>query len=119
MCHDSLLAKELAPEEVRKGDFVQLLYDVHEFLPFWALTDRYADVTLLRIQTLPCGEQTPLKVVAVCLPFIAVKTVERKHKTLDLRACRIARVSERYARLVFRHAKAGKAEKPVPVEKEE
>ena len=71
----STLAKTLAPEEIRRGDFVTLL-DVTYEVPsnFWD-----ADAVTLprdqpvRIRCMPERGGVPLKVQGVCLPFVLVK----------------------------------------------
>jgi hypothetical protein len=93
------LAKALAPEDIRRGDFVSLLNVTYE-LPsyFWD-----ADATTLprdepvRIRFVPeCGG-VPLRVKSVCLPFVLVKTPQGERCTLDVRRCRLARLDRRYA----------------------
>ena len=39
----------------------------------------------------------PMKVVEVCLPFVLVERATGRHRTLDVRRHKLARVSDRYA----------------------
>lgn len=104
---ESKVAKLLAPEEVRPGDYVAVMQVVYE-LPsfFWC-----ADTLLIphdkpvRLQLLPDDGGTPLKVRSVCLPFVLVKTSSEEYRTIDLRKCRLARLNRRHAKIAW---KAGK-----------
>jgi hypothetical protein len=95
----STLARTLAPEEIRPGDFVALLnvtYEVPSY--FWD-----ADATSLprdepvRIRCLPETGGVPLKVRGVCLPFVLVKAPRGERSTLDVRKCRLAKLDASYA----------------------
>ena len=96
----SSLAKALAPEEIRRGDFVTPLYVVSEW-PSWYWDDDDAlhpRDELVRIRSVPCDEATPLEVIDVCLPFVLVDTPQGEGKTLDVRRVRLARLDRRFAR---------------------
>lgn len=96
----STLAKALAPEEIRRGDFVTPLYVVSEW-PSWYWDDDDAlhpRDELVRIRSVPCDEATPLEVIDVCLPFVLVDTPQGEGKTLDVRRVRLARLDRRFAR---------------------
>lgn len=101
------LAKTLAPEDVRCGDFVTPLYVVSEW-PSWYWDDDDAlhpRDELVRIRSVPCDEATPLEVVSVCLPFVLVKTPEREGKVLDIRRMRLARLDHSFAKQARRELK--------------
>jgi hypothetical protein len=103
----STLAKPLAPEEVHPGDFVTVLYITYELPSFLWCADsfRIPHDEPVRLQFLPEDGGAPLKVRAVCLPFVLVKTSANQHRTLDLRKCRIARLDPEFAKTAW---KAGK-----------
>src|SRR5690349_4381542 len=96
------LARVLAPEDVRVGDFVAVLDELYE-LPSYCWRD---DVVLhprdelVRIRLMPTQENPPLKVKAVCLPFVLVKRPLGECHVLDLRRLRLARLDRRYGRAV-------------------
>lgn len=97
------LAKTLAPEEIARGDYVAVLWEMTEW-PSWfwrddALQPRGEPV---RICHLPAGELRPLRVRAACLPLVLVKTPEGEQRTLDVRKCRLARLDRAYGRLAWR-----------------
>lgn len=94
------LAKALAPEEIRRGDFVTPLYVVSEW-PSWYWDDDdtlHPRDELVRIRSTPCDEATPLEVIGVCLPFVLVETPQRDGKTLDVRRVRLARLDRTFAK---------------------
>jgi len=100
---ETTLAKALAPEEIRPGDFVSRLYEVFEFPTFlWCcdsmLTPRDQPV---RMRFVPFREPLPLKVKAVCLPFVLTAKPDGKQLTLDVRSSRLARLDPRYARVAW------------------
>jgi hypothetical protein len=91
---EASLARALAPEDVRAGDFVAVLYEVVEW-PSWFWC---GDSTLVprdepvRIATIPRDEPVPKKVRAVCLPFVLVRDPCGRESMLDVRRCRLARL---------------------------
>ena len=110
---NTALAKALAPEDVREGDFVSRLHVTAEIPSFlWN-----ADASMLpchepiRIQFLPRGAGIPLKVKSVCLPFVLVKLPGGKRRTLDLRECRLARLDRTYAAAAWKAYKKGRAKR--------
>jgi hypothetical protein len=108
----STLARALAPEDVRPGDYVALLHEICDYPSFYWC----ADSTLLppdqpvRIRFTPNDESIPLKVKSVCLPFVLVMMPWRGKRTLDLRKCRLARLDKRYAAAAWKVYK----KKPTP-----
>jgi hypothetical protein len=96
------VASPLAAEDLRRGDYVSILYEIVEYPSFfWS-----CDPQLLTpgepvaIRRLPSDCGTPLKVKAICLPFVFVKLPSGEHRTLDVRQHRLVRLSRSYARQV-------------------
>lgn len=88
------VAASVAPEDLRCGDYVAVLSVVHEYPSFFwcgdsGLLPREEPVRLQLMQ----DDGTPLKIKAICLPFVFVKDAHGKHRTLDIRLCRLARLS--------------------------
>jgi hypothetical protein len=101
---DSALAKPLAPEDVRCGDFVAVLHVICE-VPSYMWCDesfRLPHNELVRIQYIPEDSGQALKVKSVCLPFVSAKNSAGERKTLDLRKCRLARLDRRYAKTAWK-----------------
>jgi hypothetical protein len=93
------LARALAPEEICPGDDVVVLYEVCELPSYmWC-----GDAALLprdevvRIRITPTTEPLPLRVRAVCLPFVLVRQPCGRQHTLDVRRCRLARLNRGFA----------------------
>lgn len=107
MVHATTLAKALAPEDILVGDYVMVLQTVSE-LPscLWA-----ADAVTLsvdepvRIHYLPSPVGLPLRVDAVCLPFVLVKRAVGNGEILDIRQCRLARVDRQFAKSAWKTSK--------------
>ena len=95
----STLARALAPEDVRLGDYVALLDEIFELPSFWWYADSalHPREQLVRIRMIPTQENLPLKVKSVCLPFVLAKNPAGEKRTLDLRRCRLARLDREYA----------------------
>lgn len=110
------LAKSLAPEDIRRGDFLAVLDETWEY-PSWFWC---SDATLLpreepvRIRTLPRDDALPLEVHAACLPFVLVRDVHGRTRTLDVRRCRVARLDRRYAAAARKAAKRARGKRPQP-----
>jgi hypothetical protein len=101
---EASLAKALAPEEIRRGDFVAPLYVISEWPSWmWCCDDSLRPrEELVRMCTVPCEEMQPLKVREVCLPFVLAKGPDGAHRTLDVRKCRLGRLDEKFARAAWR-----------------
>ena len=109
----SALAKPLAPEDVRPGDFVAVLQVICE-LPsfFWAADASMVPVDQpIRIPFVPPSSGLALRVKSVCLPFVLVKSARGSQRTLDLRQCRIARLDPKYAATTWKAYKRSRARK--------
>lgn len=115
------VARPLAPEEIRRGQFVCLLAEVDEYLPCIYLHEEpgLRKVELLRVQSLPCGEAQPLEVVAVCLPFVLAAKPDGEARTFDVRRHRLARVTAEFAEAAFRLARAKRKREKRAAEKED
>jgi hypothetical protein len=94
------LARALAPEEIRPGDHLAVLYEIVE-IPSWYWCDDSALVNredVVRIRYVPREDAVPLKVRAVCLPFVLAKHPRDGERTLDVRRCRLAKIDPNYAK---------------------
>jgi hypothetical protein len=100
MDQESEISKVIAPEDLRKGDFVC----VHGIVLEWLRCadsefgrDRRGSATFL-----PFEDAEPRRVVSVCLPFVLVKDAAGKHSTMDIRRTVLARLSHRFGRKAFK-----------------
>lgn len=101
------LARALAPEDIRPGYYVGILYVVGEYVPWLAIEEGgWRRVEPMRIQLLPRFGDHPMKVLDVCLPYVLVKDTDGDCRTLDVRRYRLARVTRRFARTAFERVRA-------------
>ena len=103
--HDTHLAKCLAAEDIRCGDMVAILDTTYEYPSFlWhAEPHQLPPTETIRIRFL--GDEhpgRPLKVKAICLPYVFVKQPDNRHITLDTRRCRLVRLSDAYAKRAWK-----------------
>jgi len=98
------VARSLAAEDLRCGDFVSVLYEILEYPSFYWTCDSQLlpPDELVRLECRSSDGGTPLKVKAICLPFVFVKKPCGEHRTLDLRQHRLVRLSRDYARPVWK-----------------
>ena len=101
---DSYVSRSLPPEDLCRGDFVAILQEIAEWPSFFW----HCDAQLLpphepvRIASRGSDGGTPLKVKAICLPFVFVKKPCGQHRLLDVRQHRLVRLNEQYARAVWK-----------------
>lgn len=100
----SELSRTLAAEDVRRGDYVSLLHEIVELPSYYWSCDAWThppeELVRLRWRTADCG--LPLKVKAVCLPFVFVKKPCGEHRTLDVRHHALVRLTRTYGRAVWK-----------------
>jgi hypothetical protein len=101
------LAKALAPEEVRPGDYVTPLYTVAEVPSFWWYADAWnlPPDEPVRLRFTSTCDGTPLRVKSVCLPFVLAKQPSGIAVTIDLRRCQLARLDPAYAKQAWKSLK--------------
>lgn len=107
---NSTIAAMVAPEDLRRGDFVAILSEVVELPSFlWTETLSCERDALVRIRYLPTDDRTPLKVKAICLPFVFVKQSSGQFKTLDIRLASLVRLEKGYAKGVWKSLRTPRA----------
>lgn len=98
------VAKRLHPEDICVGDDIALSEVAYQYLSFhWC----GADATILpperpvRVTFLPPhGDNQPLKIKSVCLPFVLCETVNGKHKLYDVRQIQFVKLDSDFAQKV-------------------
>ena len=93
----------LAPEDLRPGQDVAILSETHE-CPTWLwcgvdMPGLRAD-EFVRLQSVGRGGGRPLRVKAVCLPFVLLTKSDGKSRTLDVRRVHLVKLDRAYAKLV-------------------
>jgi hypothetical protein len=103
----SSIAATVAPEDLRCGDFVAVLSEIIELPSFlWSDTLPSARSELVRLRRLPTEDRVPLKVKAICLPFIFVKSPGAQFQTIDVRLANLVRLERSYAKKVWKSLRA-------------
>ncbi len=98
------VGRPVAPEDLRCGDFVSVLSEIAEYPSFlWNQDSQLlAPNEPVRVQWRPDDAGLPLKVKAICLPFVFAKAPAGHRRLLDVRQCRLVRLSSGYARSVWK-----------------
>lgn len=101
---DGLVSRSLAAEDLAQGDYVGILSEIVEWPSFFWHCDAQLlpPGELVRLQCRTSDGGTPLKVKAICLPFVFVKSPAGEHRILDVRRHRLVRLSSDYAGLVWK-----------------
>jgi hypothetical protein len=96
------VARPVAPEDLRAGDYVCMLTYTVQFIPCASQDDvRWDKVRVVGVDVLPL-DITPRRVVSACLPYLLVKCPAGGHETLDTRRVRLARVTPRFGAKAFK-----------------
>jgi hypothetical protein len=86
------VARPVAPEDIRNGEFIAVLEVIAERVPgCWCDVDAFQPLKARRFVRLP-------QVLGVCLPFVFVRQHDGDLRTLDVRRLRFARLEKAYAR---------------------
>jgi hypothetical protein len=101
---ESPVARSLAPEDLSCGDCVAILHEIVEWPSFFWSCDAQLlpPDELVRLAVRSSEGGTPLKVKAICLPFVFVKRPCGTHRTLDVRQHRLVRLAPEYAASVWK-----------------
>jgi hypothetical protein len=99
---ESLVATVVAPEDLRGGDFVAVLAEIVELPTFLWNETLCGQGEMVRIRRLPTEERVPLKVKAICLPFVFVKQPNGRFQTIDVRLASLVRLERNYAKRVWK-----------------
>jgi hypothetical protein len=103
------LAQCVAGEDLELGEFISILTTTTEFLShLWDRCDRtLAPEDVVRVRYIPHRAGHPLKIVAICLPFVYVQDVNKKVEVLDLRLTQVVRLNRDCAKEVWKLTKSG------------
>jgi hypothetical protein len=101
---DTTTAATIAGEDIACGDYVSSLTEIASFPSF--LWDSCGAVLspheLVRLQIIPTGAGQPLKVIAICLPFVYAKRPNGELATLDTRRVQLVRLNRKCAKAVWK-----------------
>ena len=102
------LAATVLNEDINSGDFVALLnecVDVPSYLWDTCATS-LAPHEMVRLKLMPEEAGRPLKVIAVCLPFVYAKSPSGRFETLDTRRMQLVRLNRRCAKVLWKQMRA-------------
>lgn len=97
-------AATVAGEDLARGDYVSFLNETVD-LPsfFWdGCGAGLSPHELVRLKLIPCDAGQPLKVIAVCLPFVYAKAPRGETATIDTRRTQLVRLDRRCAKVVWK-----------------
>jgi len=98
------LAARVHGEDINRGDFLALLsqtVDVPSY--FWDCSGLTLDPQeMVRLRLIPGDAGLPMKVVAVCLPFVYAKTPFGAVQTIDTRCMDLVRLDRHCAKQVWK-----------------
>jgi hypothetical protein len=101
--HSTSLAASVAPEDLKCGEYVAVLNEIVELPSFiWLDTVPSERDKMVRIRCIPDGSGVPLKVKAICLPFLFTKSPSGQFETIDVRRAQLVRLNEGYAKTVWK-----------------
>ena len=103
-------AATVAGEDLACGDYVSVLNETVD-LPSYLWDGCGATLPpheLVRLNVIPDEAGRPLKVIAICLPFVYATAPSGRVATLDPRRTRLVRLDPRCAKTVWKEMKPGK-----------
>ena len=106
---ESTAAATVAGEDLACGDYVSLLNETVDFPSFlWdACGASLSPHELVRLRLIPENTGQPLKVIAICLPFVYAKTPRGEVATLDTRRAQLVRLDRKCAKLIWKEIRSG------------
>ncbi len=103
------LARPLAPEDIVPGLYVVALTEVTEirFRSSRCSSEPWEEkIGYLRMESAPCPVEAPSKVLAVCLPFVVLRSANGGRRTIDVRTMRLAQVSKQFVKALKQPGRA-------------
>jgi hypothetical protein len=91
-------------EDLASGDYVSLLNEIVEFPSFmWdSCGSSLSPYELVRLRVIPAGAGQPLRVIAICLPFVYAKTPSGEMATIDVRRTQLVRLDRKCAKAIWK-----------------
>ncbi len=95
-------SQSVGPEDVRVGDYLTTTRVTVEFLPDVCDPYRGRTVEPMRCDIMPWCAGTPMRVEAVCVPFVYVRTPSGDREAIDLRRYSVVRLAPTYGQKAFK-----------------
>lgn len=101
-------AATVAGEDLACGDYIALLNETIDFPSFlWdACGASLSPHELVRLKLIPETAGHPLRVIAVCLPFVYAKRPGGDTVTIDMRRTQLVRLHRKSAKAVWRELRS-------------
>jgi hypothetical protein len=101
-------AATVAGEDLACGDYVALLNETVDFPSFlWdACGALLSPHELVRLKVIPGNAGHPLRVIAVCLPFVYAKTPSGETATIDTRRTQLVRLDRKCAKAIWKELRS-------------
>jgi hypothetical protein len=98
------VAATIAGEDLACGDYVALLNETVDLPSFlWNASDtRLSPHELVRLKVIPANAGSPLRVIAICLPFVYAKTPGGETVTVDTRRAQLVKLHRKSAKVVWK-----------------
>lgn len=92
--------RPFCPEDVRAGDFVMVMRESFDLV--WpGCFPGEGSLRVERVSLVPNETGMPVRVEAVCVPFVLVRDARGRRSMIDTRRVELARVSGRFGRAAF------------------
>jgi hypothetical protein len=97
-------AATIAGEDLACGDYVALLNETVGFPSFlWdACGASLSPYELVRVKVIPSTAGHPLRVIAICLPFVYAKTPGGETVTIDTRQMQLVKLHRKCAKVIWK-----------------
>jgi hypothetical protein len=98
------VAATIAGEDLACGDYVALLNEMVDCPSFlWNASDtRLSPHELVRLKVIPATAGHPLRVIAICLPFVYAKAPGGEVVTVDTRRTQLVKLHRKSAKAVWK-----------------
>jgi hypothetical protein len=102
------VAATVAGEDLAGGDYVALLNEIVDLPSFlWNASDlSLSPHELVRLKVIPNTAGHPLRVIAICLPFVYAKTPAGETVTIDTRRTQLVRLPRKSAKVIWKELRS-------------
>lgn len=101
------VAATVAGEDLACGNYVALLNETVDFPSFlWdACGASLSPHELVRLKVIPSTAGHPMRVIAICLPFVYAETPSGEITTIDTRRAQLVKLHRKCAKVVWKELK--------------
>jgi hypothetical protein len=110
------VAATIAGEDLACGDYIALLNETIDFPSFlWdACGASLSPHELVRLKVIPGNAGYPLRVIAICLPFVYAKTPSGETATIDTRRTQLVRLHRKCAKVIWKELRSAPKQQGSP-----